>query len=1278
MKKAFTTYLTHLLLLSGLITAPLLHAGAAAGDCGIEFFNSGYIQTPDFHKLGITGEVTVEFWAKTAGPAGHFVFRLFPDDPANRFAASINYGGADTTYWDFGDIGGNGRLAQANPFPTAGKWVHYAMVSSKSGNFMRYYMNGELIAQQAVALEFFPNFNDSAGYALRIGPEMIGAMDEFRLWRGVRTQAAIRADMYRTLTGSESGLRLYYKFEEPTIGTVVNSAKATGTAYDGAYVSGSGPAAEHLTNRVGDFTVLNTNDAGPGSLRQALANAIAQATGPKRITFSPALNGRTLNLGSSFVITGFTEGLTIDASTLPLGVTLAAAPAFDGIIFDHRAGSRLNLTRLSLTGASATAIINKGALTLKECTLRSNQSQFDGGAITNSDGGQLDISDCTFALNRASTHGGAVNLANSSTAKFTRCTFSGNTSSFDGGAIEISGNSNVQFQHCTFANNTCGRDGGAIDHFTATTTVTLAQCLFAQNTAGQRGLDIYVPGSASAVICNGTNILSQAPTVTTGVSVSIASVVMSPLADNGGPTQTQAFLSNEPLHAAFSAATRDQRGLPIQAVPDVGAYESQEGAVFSFSEPSYNQPEGNIAVATIYRSTQLLGSYSVTVKTNPGTASAADFTGTTQTLTFDEGVFSRTINIPTLTDSLAEANETFTLTLSAPSAGAKLGSLTTTTIVIRDPSATAPGQDTTPPAAPVIISPAANATVNVDDDGLLTITGTASDNKVVAGVTILDRTPTFIIPPPAPPAPVNALRIPVPAAQQQWTAKVPVTSGLFTFQASSGDAANLSTESALRTVKILRPLKVNIRGDGEVNPGFAPKSFREVGRPYTLTAKPRTGALFGGWSILSNHTASDISASNFSSPTFNFIHRQGLVLRANFVPSPFVSALNIFTANTSTVTTFTGLVFPSLFSPDRAPLGSNAGEDGTAPSISTLGGISITTQSSGSYTGALKLDGTSYPLKGAFDSTLKGGLLTVPRPGKSSLFVEFDLRNVGSLFPQIEGYVAEFGPQGPVAVSGFTAPASGFSKANPFPAPIQGAYTGLVITPPGVPNADYPNGDGFISMKINSLGVLSGAGKLADGSPLTFSAPLDSNARWSLYAPLYNRTGVIVAAVNGAGAAPLFTFTGQSTWLRPVTDSQHYPSGWPNGIDISISASQYRPAPGSSALGALSAIDGNGNATLQWTNGRLTSPKTGTVGITTADRTSNLPADPSFTFTLNRSTGIFSGTFLHSDGTRPKYEGIILRTTNPIHTAAGFFLSTTPSIKDYLGRGGRITITPQP
>jgi hypothetical protein len=222
MKKAFTSYLTLLLLLSGRITAPLLHAGAAAGDCGIEFFNSGYIQTPDFHKLGITGEVTVEFWAKTAGPAGHFVFRLFPDDPANRFAGSINYGGADTTYWDVGDIGGNGRLAQDNPFPTAGKWVHYAMVSSKSGNFMRYYMNGELIAQNAEALEFFPNFNGSDGYALRIGPEMSGALDEYRIWKGVRTQTAIRTDMFRTLTGSESGLRLYYKFEEPTIGTVVN------------------------------------------------------------------------------------------------------------------------------------------------------------------------------------------------------------------------------------------------------------------------------------------------------------------------------------------------------------------------------------------------------------------------------------------------------------------------------------------------------------------------------------------------------------------------------------------------------------------------------------------------------------------------------------------------------------------------------------------------------------------------------------------------------------------------------------------------------------------------------------------------------------------------------------------------------------------------------------------------------------------------------------------------------------------------------------------------
>lgn len=43
------------------------------------------------------------------------------------------------------------------------------------------------------------------------------------------------------------------------------------------------------------ITVINTNDSGPGSLRQALADTNDEDT----INFDPALNGQTINLTSA-------------------------------------------------------------------------------------------------------------------------------------------------------------------------------------------------------------------------------------------------------------------------------------------------------------------------------------------------------------------------------------------------------------------------------------------------------------------------------------------------------------------------------------------------------------------------------------------------------------------------------------------------------------------------------------------------------------------------------------------------------------------------------------------------------------------------------------------------------------------------------------------------------------------------------------------------------------------------------------------------------------------
>ena len=81
-----------------------------------------------------------------------------------------------------------------------------------------------------------------------------------------RTQWQIQTSLGADLTGSEAGLRLYYKFDEGS-GDAANSATATGAAFNGTLTGGttrSGPAR---------LIVTSNADSGSGSLRQAVTIA---------------------------------------------------------------------------------------------------------------------------------------------------------------------------------------------------------------------------------------------------------------------------------------------------------------------------------------------------------------------------------------------------------------------------------------------------------------------------------------------------------------------------------------------------------------------------------------------------------------------------------------------------------------------------------------------------------------------------------------------------------------------------------------------------------------------------------------------------------------------------------------------------------------------------------------------------------------------------------------------------------------------------------------------
>src|SRR6185436_2078909 len=51
-----------------------------------------------------------------------------------------------------------------------------------------------------------------------------GMMDELRVWNVVRTQAQVEADMFNRLTGSETGLAGYWRFEEAAGQSVLDSS----------------------------------------------------------------------------------------------------------------------------------------------------------------------------------------------------------------------------------------------------------------------------------------------------------------------------------------------------------------------------------------------------------------------------------------------------------------------------------------------------------------------------------------------------------------------------------------------------------------------------------------------------------------------------------------------------------------------------------------------------------------------------------------------------------------------------------------------------------------------------------------------------------------------------------------------------------------------------------------------------------------------------------------------------------------------------------------------
>ena len=383
----------------------------------------------------------------------------------------------------------------------------------------------------------------------------------------------------------------------------------------------------------------------------------------------------------------------------------------------------------STTGDSAPGagiIVISGNLTIDQSTISGNSTtgaNSVGGGVTVG-GGNLTITNSTISGN--STTGSGAGIAfdgNTFVATVTNSTISGNTTPGSGGGIaNFAGTLNLN--HSTVTENTAAADrGSGLASFETNAVLTVVSNVFSSIIAGNTNSDVdhlFVSGPTApteTVFSGGFNLIGtgNVPDRFTGPNdqTGVIDPRLASLADNGGPTETHALLSGSPAidgGDVSATETTDQRGAGfprlIGSRVDIGAFEAPAVVELSIAATDASKAEGDAGTTTFSFTVTRSGDTSgaTTVDYNVGgsgvdPANADDFGGAfpSGTVNFVGGESSKPIEINVSGDVDVESDESFSVTLSNPSAPATLTIASADGVIVND--------DIPPNVAPTLLMP---------------------------------------------------------------------------------------------------------------------------------------------------------------------------------------------------------------------------------------------------------------------------------------------------------------------------------------------------------------------------------------------------------------------------------------------------------------------------------------------------------------------------------------------------------------------------------------------
>lgn len=387
------------------------------------------------------------------------------------------------------------------------------------------------------------------------------------------------------------------------------------------------------------------------------------------------------------------------------------------------------------------------------------------------------------------------------------------------------------------------------------------------------------------------------------------------------------------------------------------------------------------------------------------------------------------------------------------------------------------------------------------------------------------------------------------------------------------------------------PLSLAIVGSGTVS-GARNGDLLEVGRNYTLTAKPAKNHLFADWSGTVNALA----------PKLTFAMNTNFTLTATF-------GTNLFPAVRGT--------YNGLFS------------DTNDFQQASAGFLTLKVGATGASSGKLLLNGGSHSVKGNLSAFGLGRFL-VARKGTNPVQLELSL-DLTNGTDQLTGTVSEVTSNATTIWTAQLLADRAYFDGRINIATQAGKYT--IVLPADTNSAAGPESDGFGTVSVTTKGAVSLTGSLPDGTKFTQKTALSKHGDWPLYVPLYKGRGSIISWVNFT-SGPGSDLLGLFNWFKQTQTAKYYAGGFTN--EALLAGSRFIP-------GATNNILGISNALVSFLGGNLSADFTNAIAIDAKNKVTNLGSNK-LSLSLNKSSGTFKGSVTPPAGGKAlSFSGVILQ-----------------------------------